>query len=273
MAAVDIARILARVPGAVALDVTNAPNELAQPARSTARASISELAEAAGRSAASGASETAALDITRTWRDRVQPARVTATLRPAVTTATLGGFLVVALAFSVLSLRNNVPSQSSATAASPELAPIVRETPALPATQPRPMQPPPARNSAGPASRHVCPGDNRDVGGDGCDDVVTIYGNVIQVNARWFRAGDPGDIVVVGDWVCDGRITPAVLRPATGAVFVFMWWSGPSGTLEAPAIVTHPGATGIEALGRDGCDELVLVNSVGERVTVPVASS
>ncbi len=60
---------------------------------------------------------------------------------------------------------------------------------------------------------------------DGCGDAVTIEGNVVIVGERRYRFGSEGDVVAVGDWDCDGSATPAVLRPATGAVHVFDEWA------------------------------------------------
>ncbi|MCU1356192.1 MAG: serine/threonine protein kinase [Acidimicrobiales bacterium] len=64
-----------------------------------------------------------------------------------------------------------------------------------------------------------------DVEGDGCPEAVHIAGSTIQVGSRRFAAGEPHDLIAVGDWDCNGTATPAVIRPATGEVFVFARWA------------------------------------------------
>ncbi len=52
-----------------------------------------------------------------------------------------------------------------------------------------------------------------------------------------YRVGRVGDLVVIGDWDGDGMATPAVVRPATGAVYRWDRWpadgSGSPGTMVA----------------------------------------
>lgn len=68
-----------------------------------------------------------------------------------------------------------------------------------------------------------------DIDGDGCGDSVRTDGNAVVVGDRRFRLGSDSDVVAVGDWDCDGVATPAVLRPATGAVHVFDRWATEDG--------------------------------------------
>jgi hypothetical protein len=84
-----------------------------------------------------------------------------------------------------------------------------------------------------------------DVDGDGCPDAVSVTGNVVAWNGLRFSVGPPrspagdgdgdahGDVVLVGDWDCDGVATVAVWRPAAGVVFVFEGWPGPAGDPDA----------------------------------------
>jgi hypothetical protein len=80
-----------------------------------------------------------------------------------------------------------------------------------------------------------------DVTGDGCPDtvVVTAGGVVETAEGRW-SVGEPDDVVVLGDWSCDGRATPAVLRPSSGAVFVFTDWAGTGEPLRIEPVATMP---------------------------------
>ncbi len=119
----------------------------------------------------------------------------------------------------------------------------------------------PARGTSRP-SILACPPDpaplQADVDGDGCASGVRWSGNVLEVEGRRYQLGEPGDSVVLGDWDCDGRDTPALYRP-TGAVFFFDGWAE-DGT-------PRPAASRGEQLpqgepevrrGEDGCDRLVV---------------
>ncbi|HEX4820563.1 MAG TPA: hypothetical protein VFV00_10175 [Acidimicrobiales bacterium] len=83
-------------------------------------------------------------------------------------------------------------------------------------------------------------------------------GRVIVMGDQRFTAGAPGDRVAVGDWDCDGTATAAVLRPTTGAVFVFDDWATANADLSASATAHAPGAVDLHARPRDdGCTSLV----------------
>jgi hypothetical protein len=70
---------------------------------------------------------------------------------------------------------------------------------------------------------------------------------VVEVGGRRYEVGEPGDVVAVGDWHCDGSPVAAVLRPGTGDVFVFDGWAAPGGTLDATARTRLPGARDLTA--------------------------
>ncbi len=72
---------------------------------------------------------------------------------------------------------------------------------------------------------------------------VEVRGREVRTAGQRWEVGMEGDIVAVGDWNCDRRRTPAVLRPATGVVAVFDDWDG--GT--ARRVSTVDGATGLVA--------------------------
>lgn len=105
-----------------------------------------------------------------------------------------------------------------------------------------------------------------DATGDGCGDDVAVDGNLLRVGGSWFRLGDPADSIVVGDWDCDGTATPALLRVATGEVFVFDRWpvDAPIEQLAAGRVV---GATGLRLLADGPCDLLeVMRDNAGPTV-------
>lgn len=64
-----------------------------------------------------------------------------------------------------------------------------------------------------------------DIDGDGCPDPVSIDGNEVIAAGRRYRVGDPGDRVRIADWTCTGAATAAVVRPATGEIFLFDEWA------------------------------------------------
>jgi hypothetical protein len=107
-----------------------------------------------------------------------------------------------------------------------------------------------------------------DVDGDGCASFVTRTGAIVVVPLidgeppRRYEIGLPGDLMVLGDWDCDGIDTPALYRPATGQLFKFFGWAE-----EDQPIITEP--TGDERIGgrpqtvRDrttGCDDVRIVD-------------
>lgn len=108
-----------------------------------------------------------------------------------------------------------------------------------------------------------------DVDGDGCDDTVTVEGNVIAWQGRRWQVGTADDAVAVADWDCDGTATAALLDAATGDVFVFDDWSAPHGALEAPRLATVDDGTGLHpSAGR--CPDLVVDRVGGAPVTIPM---
>lgn len=64
----------------------------------------------------------------------------------------------------------------------------------------------------------------------------------IDHEGRRYAVGETGDVVVLGDWTCDGVPTPAVLRPETGEVAVFVGWPTPGAHIEPEVVTTVEGA-------------------------------
>lgn len=106
--------------------------------------------------------------------------------------------------------------------------------------------------------------------GDGCRDAVRVDGRTVAVGAARWRLGEPGDVVAVGRWDCGGSVFPALLRPATGDVFVFWRWAPHGQAVTAEPIERVAGATSIRAEPTaDGCDQLV-VDRDGDNVVIEV---
>jgi hypothetical protein len=110
-----------------------------------------------------------------------------------------------------------------------------------------------------------------DVDGDGCPEALVVEDGTISAGAARWILGEPGDLVAVGDWDCDGRAAPALLRPATGDVFVFPRWAAESEPLTVEARDRLPGAVGIQAQpAEEGCHDLVVDLGSGATTTVEV---
>jgi hypothetical protein len=111
-----------------------------------------------------------------------------------------------------------------------------------------------------------------DVDGDGCPDPLVVEGHVVSSGDDRWSLGEAGDVVAVGDWDCDGAASPAVLRPATGDVFVFPGWATDEAPVTVDAVRTIPGAELLRPEpGADGCDALVVERAGGEATVVEEA--
>jgi hypothetical protein len=73
-----------------------------------------------------------------------------------------------------------------------------------------------------------------------------------------YQLGEPGDVLVVGDWDCDGRQTPGLYRPDSGEVFLFDGFAGAGGELDSrPGETTGvTGGTPVVTTDDDGCDRI-----------------
>jgi hypothetical protein len=88
-------------------------------------------------------------------------------------------------------------------------------------------------------------------------------GAVIDHGGRRYRIGQEGDVVVVGDWDCDGTPTPAVLRPATGDIAVFDRWPEPDASVRSLSAWVVDDAHDLTADAGSPCDRL-RVHTTGE---------
>ena len=91
---------------------------------------------------------------------------------------------------------------------------------------------------------------------------------VIETDLGRWTIGLAGDVVVVGDWDCDGMETPSLLRPATGTVYAFNEWAPGGRDVVAELLGTLAGASRLTAddVDGDGCDDVVVENDEGEEV-------
>lgn len=124
---------------------------------------------------------------------------------------------------------------------------------------------PPESSSSGAAATRVWPS-------------VAFRDGVLTAPSGRFSVGRTNDFVIAGDWFCRGRPVPALLRPASGEVFVFERW--PDAGEEIPGhVVGHaPGAAGLRAVtdpahGPPRCPALVAVQADGTTVPIPLPTT
>lgn len=94
----------------------------------------------------------------------------------------------------------------------------------------------------------------------------TYTDGVIETDLGRWAIGLPEDLITLGDWDCDGVETPALLRPATGAVYAFNEWAPPERDVVAELLGTLAGASELTAddVDGDGCDDVVAQTDEGE---------
>ncbi len=89
-----------------------------------------------------------------------------------------------------------------------------------------------------------------------------VAGLIHDRDGRRYAIGTEGDLVVIGDWDCDGVATPAIARPGTGQVAMFDRWPPPEATIsesDASARRVVDDLIGVELERGDGpgtCDRL-----------------
>lgn len=88
-------------------------------------------------------------------------------------------------------------------------------------------------------------------------------------DGRRYGLGAAGDVAVLGDWDCDGIATPALLQRASAIVAVFDEWPEPDSTVLPTATAPAPGATDLEAIEHDGCDQLRIIVPDGSHLFTP----
>lgn len=148
-------------------------------------------------------------------------------------------------------------TSTTATAASPtSTSPTSPTSPSSP-TSPTTIQTPTCSSAHG----LVAP----DLDGDGCGDPVHVEDDrIVVVGAQRFSAGQPGDRVAVGDWNCSGTASVAVLRPSTGAVFLFDTWATAGSDVSVHPIAVATDAVDLQTHTRgDGCTSLAVVHRDG----------
>ena len=91
-------------------------------------------------------------------------------------------------------------------------------------------------------------------------------------DGRRFALGTTDDITVLGDWSCDGVDTPALLRPQTGLVALYLAWPEAGGAASPEHTEIFPAATNLDITTVDGCDQLRVIDPSGSALIVEVRS-
>ena len=110
----------------------------------------------------------------------------------------------------------------------------------------------------------IAPDDTRTEG-------ATEQGPVLEHGGRRYAIGIEGDIVITGDWDCDGEDTPAIVRPDSGAVVLFETWPNPGEAISMPARWQLEGVKDAQSESHGACDFLRVHTASGSRLLNPKA--
>jgi hypothetical protein len=169
---------------------------------------------------------------------------------------------IVALAFGVVSASHG----DRPTLAGDRSTPIVNATASVP--PPGTAGTPPTSEPAPRGCATTVPNTSPSITAGACTRSAPVDG-VITNGGHRFAIGEPGDEVLIGDWTCRGATLPAVIRPATGEVFLFDQWAS-AGHDEAarPAMRVEPGSHLETADATSGCPTLLARSSDDQTMIV-----
>jgi hypothetical protein len=147
----------------------------------------------------------------------------------------------------------------------------------LPATHPDPGRRPTARALARRLAEPASPRRLTVTRGPGLAAAAVLI--VVAAAALWLRPGsavpggrfqvnEPADPVAVGRWTCR-ILLPALLRPATGEVWVWDGWPRGRRPVTGQLASQVAGATSLRAVtARPGCDTLLITRRTGPPVAI-----
>lgn len=93
---------------------------------------------------------------------------------------------------------------------------------------------------------------------------ATASGAVVDHDGVRYEIGDTGDLVVVGDWDCDGEATPSVVRAGDGSVWTFDRWAAEGEVMTARSVGVAPlPLTATVTPEAGGCDVLRVATGDG----------
>lgn len=132
----------------------------------------------------------------------------------------------------------------------------------------RPAEPRPATVGGG-ARPSAAPAQDDGRGQQAAPQMGGAGGAVLEHEGMRYEVGGPGEIVVLGDWDCDGTPTPSVVRPADGSVWTFPRWTTGPEVVVARALGTAPSPVAAAARPEpSGCDVLAITTAAGDEVIV-----
>jgi len=76
-----------------------------------------------------------------------------------------------------------------------------------------------------------------------CARAVVVEGAVVTLGRLRFALGDAGDVAGLSDPTCSGRLRPTLLRPSSGAVYLFDSWATSGRPVTGRLVGTVPDAT------------------------------
>jgi hypothetical protein len=103
---------------------------------------------------------------------------------------------------------------------------------------------------------------------DGCGPVPRPGGVLTTATGR-YQFGAGADIVVLGRWTCTSGAFPALLRPATGQVWVFDAWARAGDAVTSRLVATVAGGRSLRVVpSNNGCDRLEVLRRQHAAVVV-----
>jgi hypothetical protein len=95
---------------------------------------------------------------------------------------------------------------------------------------------------------------------------------ILSVDGARYAVGARGDVAVTGRWSC-GAALLALLRPATGAVWVYGTWPAGAASISPTLSAVIDGARRLAVVAGDHCDTLDVVRQDGTRLPLHVGGA
>lgn len=183
-------------------------------------------------------------------------------LAPAVAGMVLAAVLVSLTARTVVNRPGGAGETAPSITRAPQDAPVTTE----PARGPTTRGPVTTAPNCPPASGLL----SADTDGDGCAEELRYADGVLEGSGGRWSVGTRGDQVATGDWQCTGSSTLALLRPASGDIYLFDGWAPPGHDLVAGVVARVDGAFALRRADLDGdsCPELMVERRTGPPTTV-----
>jgi hypothetical protein len=161
----------------------------------------------------------------------------------------IGGSAAIALALVLVTAMRSFGAEPDAASVLND-APASTVTPAVPTIEP-PMTTVPLPTIATPAD-----------------------GVRFEADGATYSVGGAGDVIVLGDWDCDGSPGVALLQPDDGDVYLFDRLASQGTPITGRLVATVPGAVDLEAIEQPtGCSSLSVRHADGSPQLIVVGAS